>query len=114
MRLHGIWGLAQLAHTKPEAAKTLMPLAMDRDAEVRAQWAKFVGETRLASESDVLLKLLGDTEPRVRFQALLTLPKLVPADPKSHALMKNAIVAFPSAKPTEDPFVRHAYAFALV
>ncbi len=107
MRLHGIWGLAQLAHTKPEVAKTLMPLAMDPDAEVRAQWAKFVGETHLKEETDLLIRLLGDKEPRVRFFAAQAIGgmKVRAAIPALFsALKENA---------DRDPTVRHALVSAL-
>ncbi len=108
MRLHGIWGVAQLAHTKPDAAKALMPLSMDRDAEVRAQWAKFVCETRLTGESDLIVRLLADKEPRVRFQSLMTATKLVETTAKARAKSINAILGHHFGKPIEDAFVRHA------
>ncbi len=107
MRLHGIWGLAQLARTKPAAAQTVMPLAMDKDAEVRAQWAKFIGDTRTRNEIDLLLRLLADPAPRVRFFAAQALGKLSAktAGPALLALLKsNADAA---------AFVRHAAATAL-
>jgi quinoprotein glucose dehydrogenase len=113
MRLHGIWGITQLVHTKPDAAQKLMPLAMDADAEVRAQWAKFVGETRLAGETDLLIRLLGDKELRVRFQTIMALAKLAEADPKQRASAMHAIIGNILEKKTDDPFVRHAAVVAL-
>ncbi len=102
MRLHGIWGITQLAHTKPDAAQKLMPLAMGADAEVRAQWAKFVGETRLGGESDLLVRLLGDKEPRVRFFAVQSLGKL-----KAHDAVPALFGAL-KANADRDPMLRHA------
>ena len=43
---------------------------------MRAQWAKFVGETGNKAEVDVVIRLLADPEPRVRFFAAQTLGKL--------------------------------------
>ncbi len=113
MRLHGIWGVAQLAHTKPEAAKALMPLAMDKDAEVRAHWAKFVGETRLMGESDLLIRLLSDKEPRVQFQAVMSSAKFANSEEKPRTSIGSGIAAIPVAKQPDDPFVRHAVIVAL-
>ena len=107
MRLHGIWGVTQLARTKPEAARTLMPLAMDRDAEVRAQWAKFVGETRVA-EGDLLERLLADPEPRVRFFAAQALGKIGAKD-----AVPVLLTLLGGENGTGDAFIRHAAAVAL-
>jgi len=107
MRLHGIWGLAQLARTKAGAADTLMPLGTSDDAEVRAQWAKFVGETHLAGETDLLVSLLGDKEPRVRFFAAQALGNLKARDaaPELFAALKT--------NADRDPILRHALVTAL-
>jgi quinoprotein glucose dehydrogenase len=108
MRLHGIWGATQMArHHHHDVAKSLLPLATDKEAEVRAQWAKFVGETRNKSEVDVVIRLLADAEPRVRFFAAQTLGKLgikeaVPALIAQRELHNDA-----------DPFVRHAVVCSL-
>jgi quinoprotein glucose dehydrogenase len=107
MRLHGIWGLAQLAHTKPEVAKTLMPLAQDADAEVRAQWAKFVGETHLAGETDLLNRLLADKEPRVRFFAAQSLGNL--SERSANAALLSAL----KENADHNATLRHALVAAL-
>jgi len=107
MRIHGIWGLAQLARSKPKAANALMPLAQDKDSEVRAQWAKFVGETGLKSETDLVIRLLADDQPRVRFFAAQALGKVG---------MKEAVpalIAMRNLGNDSDAYVRHAAAVAL-
>ena len=83
-----------------------MPLAMDRDAEVRAQWARFVGETH-ANETDLLLRLLADPEPRVRFFAAQSVGKLR-TEPA-----RRALVSLLGENADQDAFVRHAAAQAL-
>ena len=107
MRLHGIWGLAQLARTKAGAADTLMPLGTSDDADVRAQWAKFVGETHLAGKTDLLVSLLGDKEPRVRFFAAQALGNLKTRDaaPELFAALKT--------NADRDPILRHALVTAI-
>lgn len=107
MRLHGIWALAQLARTKAGAADTIMPLGTSDDAEVRAQWAKFVGEAHLAGKTDLLVSLLGDKEPRVRLfaaQALGELKARVAVPELFAALKTNA---------DRDPMLRHALVTAI-
>ena len=39
MRLHGIWGVSQLARRHHDTGKALLLLARDKEPEVRAQWA---------------------------------------------------------------------------
>jgi quinoprotein glucose dehydrogenase len=107
MRLHGIWGVAQLARSKPRAAHALTPLAKDHDPEVRAQWAKFVGETSLKSETDLVIRLLADEDPRVRFFSAQALGKLG---------MKEAVpalIAMRNLGYESDPYIRHAVATSL-
>jgi putative membrane-bound dehydrogenase-like protein len=107
MRLHGIWGVAQLARSKPKAAQALVPLAKDNDPEVRAQWAKFAGETGLKSEADLVIRLLADEDPRVRFFAAQALGKLG---------MKEAVpalIAMRNLGYESDPYIRHAVATSL-
>lgn len=87
-RLHGIWGLAQVLrgyaepfdeeflHTRwTEIGKTMLALAKDSDAEVRAQTAWAMGETAIGEFREPLLALLSDPEPRVKFFAGLALAK---------------------------------------
>ncbi len=108
MRLHGIWGVAQLARRQPRAAQALMPLAQDKDPEVRAQWAKFVGEAGQKSEVDLVIRLLADVEqPRVRFFAAQALGKLGVKE------AVPALIAMRNLGNDTDPFVRHAAAVSL-
>ncbi|MEQ1860114.1 MAG: HEAT repeat domain-containing protein [Chthoniobacteraceae bacterium] len=107
MRVHGIWGIAQLARAKPGATRSLMPLAMDPDPEVRAQWAKCIGEARAAGEVDLVRRLLADREPRVQFFAAQALGQL--ADTKSAPALARLAVAAKA-----DPHLRHAAVRALV
>jgi HEAT repeat protein len=107
MRLHGIWGVAQLARHHRETGKALLPLAKDPEPEVRAQWAKAVGEAGIKSEVDVVIRLLADPAPRVRFFAAQTLGKLGIAE------AVPALIAQRELSTGADPFVRHAVVVAL-
>lgn len=105
-RIHAIWGVAQLARKKADIVQPLMPLAIDENSEVRAQWAKCVGEARFADQTDLVQRLLADKDARVQFFAAQTLGQLG-AKKATSALAKLAA----SAK--SDPFLRHAALFAL-
>jgi quinoprotein glucose dehydrogenase len=108
MRLHGIWGVTQLARRHHEgAAKALLPLAKDKEPEVRAQWAKYIGETGKKSEVDLVIHLLADPEPRVRFFAAQTLGKLGIAE------AVPALIAQRELSTDSDPYVRHAVVVSL-
>jgi quinoprotein glucose dehydrogenase len=107
MRLHGIWGVAQIARHRPKAAQALMPLARDEDAEVRGQWAKFVGEAGHQADVDLVIRLLADPDPRVRFFAAQALGKLG---------MKEAVpalIAMRNLGHENDAYVRHASSVSL-
>ncbi len=107
MRLHGIWGVGQLARAKPEMANRLMPMFADADPEVRGQWAKFVGDARVASEEDLILGMLTDAEPRVRFFAAMALAKIGGKE------AVQPLFAMLRANADKDAYLRHAAAFGL-
>ncbi|MDA1277662.1 MAG: HEAT repeat domain-containing protein [Verrucomicrobia bacterium] len=75
-RLHGIWGLGQIARTSPEALDAVIPLLMDKELEVRCQAAKVLGDGRIQAAYEPLLKMLSDSETRARFFAAQAIPKL--------------------------------------
>jgi len=110
-RLHAIWGIGQLARRSSDpalAAKPVMALLKDSDAEVRAQAAKLAGETKSALEFETLIELLRDESSRVRYFAAVSLGKLglngaLPA--LLGALRENA---------NADATLRHGYVMGLV
>ena len=74
-RVHGIWGLGQLARSK-KALDALLPLLSDRNAEVRSQAAKVLGDARAEKALQPLIRMLADSEVRPRFFAAIALGKL--------------------------------------
>jgi len=128
-RLHGVWGLGILARRgaailpgeawdnrpsplapEPEraaAARLLLPLLKDADADIRAQAVRALGESPLRAEAIGLGSLLADTSPRVRLQAALAAARL--ADPSVLPQVTQLI----RANADRDPTLRHAGAFAL-
>jgi quinoprotein glucose dehydrogenase len=121
-RLQAVWGLGQVgrgagfqtagekrqAGSLPhEAYRPLLELTADRDAEVRAQAAKVLGEGRVAEAYDRLLPLLADAEPRVRFFAALAVGKLK----RREAV--PAVVQMLRDNADRDAYLRHAGVMAL-
>jgi quinoprotein glucose dehydrogenase len=79
-RLHALWGLGQglrSGKATPDEAQPLLVLVKDKDAEVRTQLAKILGDApSCAALGDSLIPLLKDSAPRARFQAAIALGKL--------------------------------------
>jgi quinoprotein glucose dehydrogenase len=101
-RIHAIWGLGQLAPSLKEQALTpIAALLADGDAEVRAQAARVLGDTKFAPAAPKLVGLLKDANNRARFYAALALGKLAYApafEPLCAMLAENA---------DKDPVLRH-------
>jgi putative heme-binding domain-containing protein len=106
-RLHGIWGIGQLARKTPAKSEPLLPYLTDSDLEVRAHVATVLGDTPLISAAPQLIKLLKDPEIRVQSHAAIALGKLKSADavgPLFAALAENA---------DKDAYLRHALVMGL-
>ena len=107
-RLHGIWGLGQIAAKDPRAVASLPALLGDADAEVRAQAAKVLGDHKVTAAAEKLVTLLQDKENRVRFFAAISLGKLghkAAFEPLCKALAENN---------DADPILRHGAIYGLV
>ncbi len=101
--IHALSGLAQTRTFIPEVLKTL---SKNSDAEIRAQAAKYAGET---AESPVaaLIPMLADPSLRVRFHTATAIGKLR----MTQAL--DGIIAMLEENADHDAFVRHAGVLAL-
>ncbi len=100
-RLHGIWGLGQIAAKTPAAIDALPALLADADPEVRAQAAKVLGDAKVKAAGDQLVGLLQDKENRVRFFAALSLGKL------GHKSAIDALTKVLAENNDADPILRH-------
>ena len=116
-RLHGIWGLGQIAAQYGEASfpkeiaagmDLLVQLLSDRDTQVRAQAAKVLGERHYSKAYAGLQALLKDESPRVQSFAALSLGKLGRSDalPALYEMLKQ--------NADKDPHLRHAGVMGLV
>lgn len=106
-RLHGIWGLGQVAVREKNALDSLPALLADSDAEVRSQAAKVLGDFKVTGAGEKLTKLLQDPENRVRFFAAIAIGKIghkQAIEPLFKVLADNNDV---------DPILRHGAVFGL-
>ena len=106
-RVHGIWGLSQLARQDKQYAKALLPLLKDNDPEIRAQAAKWLGDIRYKEAGAVLVPLLKDTASRARFFAAEALGRI------AYAPAVQPLIAYLEANNDIDAYQRHAGALAL-
>ncbi|MBW3598012.1 MAG: HEAT repeat domain-containing protein [Planctomycetes bacterium] len=108
-RLHGIWGLGQIARMseKRELLEIVARLLGDTDAEVRAQAAKTLGDNRYEPSREQLINLLNDDSSRVRYFAAVALGKLG----STNAI--PAVAAMLAENDNADPVLRHGGAMAL-
>jgi len=88
-RLHGLWGLAQLARKEPAKASVFAEFLTDPDGEIRAQAARMIGDVKAASLAPKLLPLLMDTQPRARYFAAEAIAR-TGYKPAASAVARNA------------------------
>ena len=106
-RVHGIWGIAQLARKDAQHAAQLTAFLADSDGEIRAQAAKMIGDVRYAAAGDRLLPLLMDTAPRARFFAAEALGRI------GHKPATAALVDMLADNDGHDVYIQHAGSVAL-
>jgi len=106
-RIHGLWGIGQLARKDSTLARALVDFLKDGDPEIRAQAAKLIGDLRYGAASDELLPLLHDPVPRPRFFATEALGRV------RWRTAIEPIVEMLAENDDEDVYLRHAGALAL-
>jgi quinoprotein glucose dehydrogenase len=107
-RRHAIWGLGQIAAKDKNALTPVRALVLDRDAEVRAQAIKVLGDARVRSDAPAFVAALKDESNRVKFFAAQGLSKL------KDASAAPALIAALRANNDEDAYLRHALVMGLV
>ena len=106
-RVHGIWGISQLARQDKQYAQLLMPLLQDSDPEIRAQAAKWLGDIRYNEAGAALMPLLKDSNSRARFFAAEALGRI------AYEPAIQPIIQLLEANNDEDAYIRHAGSLAL-
>jgi quinoprotein glucose dehydrogenase len=111
-RLHGIWGLAQLAHQSAslsrDARESLLALLADSTAEIRAQAVRALGDLKATEAAPKLLAALRDSDSRVRSLAAVALGQV----PASAAV--PGIAAMLRDNADRDPWLRHSGMIGLI
>lgn len=107
-RLHGIWGLGQLARQGVRAALApINTLLADADSHVRVQTIDHLG-----ASPERLIALLADPEPRVRLKAATALGQRITPETETAAL--DAVSAMLTQNADEDGYLRHGGVMALM
>ena len=106
-RIHGIWGIGQLARTNKLLAPTLTDLLKDKDAEIITQAAKMLGESKITSAGKELIPLLQNENPRVKFYGAEALGKIGYQD------AIQPLIEMLKTNNDEDVYLRHAGVHAL-
>lgn len=106
-RIHGIWGIGQLADPQAQEAQDLIGLLQDTDTEIQAQAAKVLGDVRLNSAIPNLIPLLSSNAPRVQFFAAQALGRM-----QAEAAIP-ALLDLIKQNQDKDLYLRHAAVLAL-
>lgn len=106
-RIHGIWGMGQLARKKEKFASALLPLLDDPNDQVRAQTAKVLGDAKYKKAESELLKLLTDSFQPARYFAVEALGKI-----QAKAAF-DPLISLLDTLGEADPHLRHGIVYAL-
>ncbi|MCG2460788.1 HEAT repeat domain-containing protein [Flavobacteriaceae bacterium F89] len=75
-RIHGIWGLGQLAARDIAYAENIIPLLQDVDPEIIAQAERVIGDVKYDQAGTQLIPLLENNNARVQFFAAQALGRI--------------------------------------
>ena len=106
-RLHGIWGMGQLARKDNQVAEGLMPLLKDKNSSIRTQTAKVIGDAVYAPARDQLIQQLNDADPFAQYYAAEALGKI------GHVEAFTPLVELLAKIEENDPHLRHGIVHAL-
>ncbi|MFO0806781.1 MAG: PVC-type heme-binding CxxCH protein [Gemmataceae bacterium] len=106
-RIHAIWGFGQCAGRTPSVSRSVNSVLRDENAEVRAQAAKVLGDIKDADSAGMLVDMLTDANPRVKFFAAQSLGKL------GHKPAVGPLFKVLALNQDADPWLRHACVAAL-
>ncbi len=103
-RLHGVWGLGNLARMKgdPASGNTLVGLCADADEKVRGQSIQALGDAGFKPALESAVALLEDDSPRVRMLAAITTGKL------GGKQQVGVLMDLAKRNDDKDAYVRHA------
>ncbi len=106
-RLHGIWGVGQLAAKSDKYAQGLVSLLEDKDSEIQAQAAKTLGDIRYKQAESKLIPLLKSEYARSAFFGAQALGRI-----ESKQAVPE-LISLLNRNNDEDNYIRHAAVLAL-
>lgn len=106
-RIHGIWGLGQLARQDKAYANTMLTLLKDSDKEITAQAAKVLGDAKIAEAGPLLIPMLTNSNPRVQFFAAQALGRI------HDKTAIQPLIQLIRSNNDKDVYIRHAAVLAL-
>ncbi len=106
-RIHGIWGMGQLARQNKAMGYGLVDLLKDADLEIVAQAAKVLGDAGINDANDKLVPLLASNGPRVQFYAAQALGR------NRYTAGVEPLLRMLKANNDADVYLRHAAVLAL-
>ncbi|MCF0061274.1 HEAT repeat domain-containing protein [Dyadobacter chenwenxiniae] len=106
-RIHGIWGMGQLAREDKAYANVLMTLLKDKDEEIAVQAAKVLGDAKIAEAGPMLMPMLSSKNPRMQFFGAQALGRI--ADKQA----VQPLLAMIKTNDDQDVYLRHAAVLAL-
>jgi len=106
-RIHGLWGISQLARKESKYGDSFVPFLNDNDPEIQAQAAKLIGDVRHEGAGDKLVTLLKHPSLRVQFFAAEALGRT--ADEQGI----QPIIEMLAANNDDDAWLRHGGVLAL-
>ena len=107
-RLHGIWGVGQMARKDSAALKGISSLINDKEVEVRANMARVIGDAAYSASTEDLSKLIvKDSSMRVRSLAAIAVGKM------KNASAIPSLVKLAETNADKDPWLRHSIVMGL-
>jgi quinoprotein glucose dehydrogenase len=106
-RIHGIWGMGQLARQDKSYANVLLTLLKDSDEEITVQAAKVLGDAHIAEAGPLLIPMLSSKNPRAQFFGAQALGRI------KHKEAVAPLLDMIKANNDEDVYLRHAAVLAL-
>jgi quinoprotein glucose dehydrogenase len=106
-RIHGIWGIGQLARKDKNYAVSLTNLLKDPDPEITVQAIKMLGDADVKSVGDALIPFLSNGNFRQKFYAAEALGQL------AHIAAIQPLIELLKTNNDQDQYIRHAAVLAL-
>lgn len=100
-RLHGVWGVGQMAYQNRSLLPKLIPYLNDTESSVRTQVARALGDHNYTEATDALIQALRDEHPRVAMYAAIGLGRIKAE--KAHSELINLL----ERNNDKDMYVRH-------